>query len=184
MTSPEPWADAAHREIVVPPIYHRRVTHPISKSQLEKLGRRLRTASTPAEEDLGLLQQFRAAHDPPLAAVQAALREMGFHPSSRLKTVGTIIEKLARERTRLGTMQDIAGVRIVEDVTLEGQDAIVRAIRDRLGGEVKDRRAEPSFGYRAVHVIVELDDRLVEIQVRTQLQNLWAQMMETLRPRR
>ena len=43
-----------------------------------------------------------------------------------------------------------------------------------------DRRAVPSHGYRAVHVIVTVDHRLVEIQVRTTLQDLWAQVVERL----
>lgn len=45
---------------------------------------------------------------------------------------------------------------------------------------MKDRRAEPSFGYRAVHVIVKVRGRPVEIQVRTRLQDLWAQIVERL----
>jgi ppGpp synthetase/RelA/SpoT-type nucleotidyltranferase len=118
-----------------------------------------------------------------LARVQTTLREMGFHPTSRLKTVGTIIEKLVRDRTRLSTMQDIAGVRIVEDVSLDQQDEIVATIQGSLGGTVIDRRRDPTHGYRAVHIVTRVDDRLVEIQVRTRLQNLWAQLMETLADR-
>jgi ppGpp synthetase/RelA/SpoT-type nucleotidyltranferase len=37
---------------------------------------------------------------------------------------------------------------------------------------VIDRREKPSHGYRAVHVIVECGGRMVEIQVRTELQHL------------
>ncbi|GIH69015.1 hypothetical protein Mth01_12680 [Sphaerimonospora thailandensis] len=39
---------------------------------------------------------------------------------------------------------------------------------------------EPSHGYRAVHVIVFLDGIPVEIQVRTELQDVWAQILERL----
>lgn len=151
-----------------------------SKSQLEKLGRRLRKADRPSESDLRLLADFRAAHDPALAAVQESLRELGLVPTSRLKTTGTIIEKLIRERTRLGSMHDIAGLRIVEDLTLGAQDELVDMILARFGGELIDRRASPSFGYRAVHVIVRAEECFVEIQVRTRLQNLWAQIMEAI----
>lgn len=152
-----------------------------SKSQLEKLGRRLRKAAVPSSEDVELLADFRAAHDAPLADVQEALRRLGLEPTSRLKTTGTIIDKLAREKTRLGSMRDIAGLRIVEDLTLGAQDELVEMIVAELaGGEVIDRRAAPSHGYRAVHVVVERRGCFVEIQVRTLLQNLWAQTMETL----
>lgn len=45
---------------------------------------------------------------------------------------------------------------------------------------VVDRRSAPSYGYRAVHVIVEVDGRFVEIQVRTALQHTWAETSEKL----
>lgn len=35
-------------------------------------------------------------------------------------------------------------------------------------------------GYRALHVVVERDGRLIEIQLRTQLQHLWAAHVEKL----
>lgn len=43
-----------------------------------------------------------------------------------------------------------------------------------------DRRDNPSHGYRAVHVIVRHSGKLVEIQVRTALQHLWAELSEKL----
>lgn len=46
--------------------------------------------------------------------------------------------------------------------------------------KVKDRRAEPSAGYRAVHVVVTVQDVPVEIQVRTARQDEWAQLVEAL----
>ena len=45
---------------------------------------------------------------------------------------------------------------------------------------VVDRRERPSHGYRAVHTIVSALDKLVEVQVRTALQHLWAQVSERL----
>ena len=96
----------------------------------------------------------------------------------------TLIEKLTREKTRLSVVQDIAGLRIVEDITLEEQDKLAQRVAGAFDrATIEDRRARPSFGYRAVHVIVEVDDCLVEIQVRTRLQDLWAQAMESLADR-
>ncbi len=40
--------------------------------------------------------------------------------------------------------------------------------------------ANPSYGYRAVHVIVHILGKLVEIQVRSSLQHLWAELSEKL----
>ncbi len=64
---------------------------------------------------------------------------------------------------------------------LAGQDMIVSRVVDTFPStRVIDRRKNPKFGYRAVHIIVTLDERRIEIQVRTQLQDLWAQAMERL----
>lgn len=51
-------------------------------------------------------------------------------------------------------------------------------IADFPGASVIDRRNNPSYGYRAVHVIAEISGKPVEIQVRTSLQHLWAEVSE------
>nr|WP_269461105.1 hypothetical protein [Actinoplanes derwentensis] len=43
-----------------------------------------------------------------------------------------------------------------------------------------DRRKEPSFGYRAVHVVLFVERLPVEVQVRTDLQHRWAEVIEKL----
>ncbi len=43
---------------------------------------------------------------------------------------------------------------------------------------VVDRRVKPSHGYRAVHVIASVSDKLVEIQIRSEVQHLWAELSE------
>jgi hypothetical protein len=48
---------------------------------------------------------------------------------------------------------------------------------------VTDRCADPRFGYRAVHVIVTIEAMPVEIQIRTELQDSWAQIVERLADR-
>ena len=45
---------------------------------------------------------------------------------------------------------------------------------------VEDRRLKPSHGYRAVHVIISINQRSVEVQVRTHEQHLWAELSEKL----
>jgi Region found in RelA / SpoT proteins len=74
-------------------------------------------------------------------------------------------------------VQDLAGARItVRDLAAQDE------ARDKINefyascgcacGQV-DRRKDPRFGYRAVH-LVGIDELLVEIQIRTELQNTWA----------
>lgn len=155
----------------------------LSKNQVNRLGKRLRNSESVSQEDLQLLQQLRAAHADVLDQVAGILRdELGLEPTSRLKTVNTLVDKVKRERTMaLSKVQDIAGIRVVLEGTRIEQDGVVDAISQRFpGSEVVDRRVNPSHGYRAVHVIVEVDDCKVEIQVRTQLQDQWAQTAERL----
>jgi putative GTP pyrophosphokinase len=149
-----------------------------SKSQIDELGKRLGHTAFPAAEDLALLQAYRAAHAPALRNVVSGLRELGFEAVPRLKTPTTIIDKVVREKTRLSAMQDIAGARVVVGGTTDEQDTAVRSIHDRFGGRIVDRRQVPSYGYRAVHLVAIVEGFSVEIQVRTRLQNLWAQVME------
>lgn len=151
----------------------------MTKSQINKLGEKLRTATKLDTDTLSRLQQFRSSYDEPMFRTQTLLKEIGFEATSRLKTTNTIIEKLRREKTRLAEMQDIGGLRIVSEMDLTAQDGMVSKIVDKFPAtKVIDRRIKPTYGYRAVHVIATLDDRPIEIQVRTQLQDLWAQAME------
>jgi hypothetical protein len=153
-------------------------------SQVNRLGRRLRASRSLSSSDLDLLQRLRQDHFATLVTVQGILREQLPHLSmtARLKTVQTIVDKLKRERSMsFSRMRDIAGIRIVDDMNRIEQDVLIREVRDALGGgKVIDRRRRPSFGYRATHVIVRVDDRWVEIQVRTRMQDQWAQIVERL----
>jgi ppGpp synthetase/RelA/SpoT-type nucleotidyltranferase len=154
----------------------------MTKSQINRIGDKLRAAGPPDEDTLGQLQQIRSLYGPPMAAVQMLLKEkLGVDATARLKTINTIVEKLRREKTRLAEMHDIAGLRIVRDIGLREQDCLVGQIVALLpGARIVDRRKRPSHGYRAVHVIARVEGRFVEVQIRTAMQDLWAQAMERL----
>ena len=112
------------------------------------------------------------------AVIQDAL---GIEATARLKTVNTIVEKLRRERTRLAEMQDIGGLRIVKEMSITDQDQVVTAVAALLSRvRIQDRRSSPSYGYRAVHLIGVVDEHQIEIQIRTELQDGWAQAFEKL----
>jgi len=152
-------------------------------SQLNKLGERLR--KNPDNKDaLRLLETFRLSFMPAYDRVFGQLKELRLDPAGRpAKTTQSIIAKLLRLRTRLSRMQDIAGCR-VEVANIPEQDRVVGQIAKFYpDAQIDDLRIEPSHGYRAVHVIVKVTGFPVEIQVRTPLQNSWAQGTESLADR-
>ncbi|QHK22552.1 GTP pyrophosphokinase family protein (plasmid) [Pseudarthrobacter psychrotolerans] len=105
-----------------------------------------------------------------------------FKVTSRLKTLDTLTQKLNRDHSYpLPAVQDIAGVRFEAEMTLDEQDAVAGAIVGMFDQDprcIHDMRSDPHSGYRAVHVWLRLPVR-VEVQVRTQLQGLWANMYES-----
>jgi len=133
-----------------------------------------------------LLLQVLDVYEHALGIVRARLHDLGFEVTTRLKTTGTLVDKLRRERgMKLKSVQDIAGARIVVSGTRQNQDEAVARIVETFAAAhrppvVRDRRVQPSSGYRAVHVVVFEDGLPVEVQVRTDLQDLWAQGFERL----
>ncbi len=154
------------------------MAHEISKTQIDRLGKRLKLGKV--EDDLRLLEQyrhsFRAAHE----FVYKEIREkLSLEPTKRrTKTTQSIVDKLLRGSIKLTQIQDIAGCRIVvKDIA--DQNKIVDQLKALFNdNKVRDRREKPSHGYRAVHLIVFIDSKTVEVQVRTELQDLWAELSE------
>jgi ppGpp synthetase/RelA/SpoT-type nucleotidyltranferase len=125
------------------------------------------------------LKPWTRSADKAQQIVVQKLRELGLEPSVRVKTTISIVEKLKRESIRLSKLQDIAGCRVVVTDVVE-QDRVVAVILEVFSkATVIDRRQQPSHGYRAVHIIIDIDGRLVEVQIRTELQHLWAVFSET-----
>ena len=161
------------------------VSLPCSGRQLNALGQRLADGE-PSKADIALFAQVLDVYQAVLDRVEQQLRELGFQATTRVKTTGTLIDKLKRDPTlKLKSIHDLAGGRIVIDGTWRDQDAARDSIVEAFSEcskppVVKDRRQMPSHGYRAVHVIVFPEDIPVEIQIRTVSQNKWAQITESL----
>jgi len=151
---------------------------PISKTQIDRLGDRLKKGSH-TESDLRLLDDYRRSFGESYEVVVRKLRQRSASPTGRLaKSTVSIAEKLRRESLRLSQMQDIAGCRVVVADVLEQDRFIASLMTDFPAATVMDRRENPSHGYRAVHVIVEVSGKPIEIQARSSLQHLWAEVSE------
>lgn len=154
---------------------------PITRTQLDRLGARLREGSA-NDADIHALDNYRRSFRGAFEAVVSTIASLfGSEATGRpAKTTSAIVEKLRRQKIRLTQIQDIAGVRLVVGSVAE-QDQVVAALRQAfLVTHVDDRRVRPSHGYRAVHVIVVVQDRMVEIQVRTEEQHRWAEVSEKM----
>ncbi|MDE2485018.1 MAG: RelA/SpoT domain-containing protein [candidate division NC10 bacterium] len=153
----------------------------LSHTQIDRLGDRLREGSL-TESDLRILDEYRRSFEEAYETVVRTLRdELHLEPTGRpAKSTSSLIEKLRRESIRLSQVQDIAGCRVVVADIAEQERIVASLCVVFAGASVIDRRADPSHGYRAVHVIVKTCGRLVEIQVRTLLQHLWAEFSEKL----
>ncbi len=175
------FADNVAAHFASPCSFHTLMATEVTKTQIDRLGERLKKGKI-NEADLRLLDQYRRSFSHASEVVVRTIHEkLALEPTERLaKSTPSIIEKLRRESIRLTQMQDIAGCRlIVSDSPL--QETVVQSlvgIFDRT--TLVDRRKIPSHGYRAVHVIVRSFDNMVEIQVRTRLQHLWAELSEKM----
>ena len=157
----------------------------ISKRQIDKLGERLKKGFH-TSSDLEVLDEYTASHKTAFEYIVFRIRDvMGLEPTGRrVKSTASIVAKLQRESVRLSQIQDIAGCRIVvEDIYW--QNTMVDYLTEHLGYagvafSLTDRREKPSNGYRAVHIIATWMGRNVEIQLRTKLQHLWAEISEKL----
>lgn len=157
-----------------------------TKSSLDRVGARLRKAEQPEPGDAAAYLQYRDEFTDALREVEEQLATLisGSLPTGRRKTLDTVVAKLKRQKTRLSTMQDIAGCRIVVPGIVQQDEAVgkIQEAFDIL--RTDDLREEPHSGYRAVHVIVTVPKgHRVEIQIRTRLQDIYAQLVEAMADR-
>lgn len=149
---------------------------PVSKTQIDRLGDRLKGGDH-TEDDPESLDDYRRSFGEAYQAVIRTIRQRGESPTGRMaKSTVSIVEKLRRESIRLSQIQDIAGCRIIV-VNAVRQDQVVAFLKtDFPEAAVIDRRVSPSYGYRAAHIIAEVSGKPIEIQVRSSLQHLWAEL--------
>ena len=157
-----------------------------SKGELDRAGRRLRNSESPSDEDLDLYNAYRTSFEPHLRGlvetIASAISDIAeISADTRLKQPKSVIAKLRRHQTKLSTIEDIGGCRIIVE-TMPDARSVVGVLSDSLD-VVRKRDYWDGLhdGYRAFHLIARLSERhRVEIQVRTEIQNEWANLSEDL----
>lgn len=159
---------------------------PMTRSAAERLGQRLARDGFDQAKDIELFRELLEAYQVGLLDVREQIFDRtGLMATARLKTTKSLLEKLKREPTKLPSVQDVAGLRIVvkdrvEQRTLALSTALYFDMTSSRQHRYVDRTASPRFGYRAIHVVVYALDIPVEVQFRTPLQDSWAQLAEKL----
>jgi hypothetical protein len=133
-----------------------------------------------------IVEWWRGEHARPLSRVAANLRYYAGEEgkpvvAQRLKKLPTITDKLRREPTmKLSRMADIGGVRAVLPDQVSAYRVASRLRRNWTITRFRDYVEEPKAdGYRALHLINRNHGRLIEVQLRTPRQDIWANAVET-----
>lgn len=129
--------------------------------------------------------------------VRAALEEAGLQPAVmfRVKALESFVDKLSRLRTadRGAAVTDLLGIRVILPF-LRDTELAHRVLAERFSVvQVEHKGADRSvqeFGYDSIHLLLRLPrgrleavpgaKRVVEIQIRTILQDAWAQIEHRL----
>lgn len=181
-----------------------------SKSKTDLAGEILSASTSSEEEKLRaieVLDNWRAAHSYPMHIFKKRLKSVSEKIDKnalsvqRLKRVPSILKKLNREYNgkkatmKLTQMQDIAGCRVVMN-NIELANKIY--YEEYIAGDIKHQKVnEKNYiinpkldGYRGIHLIYryvsdkegkkDFNGLLVEVQIRSKLQHIWATAVETV----
>lgn len=181
-----------------------------SKSKTDLAGEILQSSNTSKDEKnkaLEVLSNWRGAHSYPMHVFKKRLKNVSEKIDShalsaqRLKRVPSIIKKLNRKyqgkkaTMKLTQMQDIAGCRVVlSNVMLAKKlhhDYYIKGDIKHKKVNEKDYISNPKKdGYRSIHLIyryfsdkkgkINFNGLLVEVQIRSKLQHIWATAVETV----
>ncbi|MCB0327565.1 MAG: hypothetical protein KDD52_08105 [Bdellovibrionales bacterium] len=161
----------------------------ISNNQIDDIGNLLKREENLSESKLKLLLEWRNSFSPILEYYYKKLhtdidRADVIVLARRLKRIDSIQKKLKRFKTmRLSTIQDIAGVRAV----FKNEIALMSAYSKLRGQSTKnkmrrfdDYHSRPKLdGYRGMHFVYQnVDSMMIEVQLRTELEHIWATAVE------
>lgn len=151
------------------------------------------------KEALKVIDNWRAAHAYPMHTFAINLKRQtadihGAVVVQRLKRLATICGKLQRfPDMQLFRMQDLGGCRVIVPKLDDVYQVKSQLESSRIRHEAKPSKdyiqvPNPNTGYRGIHLIykyksekiTDYNGLLVEIQIRTKLQHLWATAVETV----
>lgn len=151
------------------------------------------------EKAIDILTYWRTIHGKALTSFEKELINISLSIddksiiAKRLKRTPSIVNKLKRlNHIQLNTMQDIAGIRVVVSSMAKVRKLIKALKSNNFAYELKnedDYITKPKeSGYRSYHLIFknkdendkELDGLLIEVQVRTFTQHIWATAVEIM----
>lgn len=166
-----------------------------SKSKIDQAGEILKNKVSATEDitkALDVLSNWRAYHAQPLDSFATVLRQRVQKMSAqafvaqRLKRTSSILLKLSNHKTmRLSAMQDIGGLRAILDTTEDVYNLLNMYKKSKSKHSLfsqDDYIQEPkNDGYRSIHLVYKLaktPNLFLEIQLRSQLQHIWATGVE------
>lgn len=157
----------------------------LAPREIDKLGERLREG-TATKKDFDTLNEYQATYDHLLIDIcrqvdnSLTLNKFKFLLTGRLKRTKSIVRKLRREANRhmcLSQMGDILGLRVIV-ASMAEQERVLKSLRGIFRvADVKDYRSSGQM-YRSLHALVK-EEKLIEIQIRTLPQHVWAVESET-----
>lgn len=164
----------------------------LSSNQIDKIGEILREHNSGTEYNQAVisLNTWRKNHGDVMDYIYdnacdlvKTLRIVNPIVTERLKRLATILDKLKRfDKMRLSRMRDIGGVRIVTE-DMEDMYSVENKILEwngLVGNEIDYIKNPRTSGYRGKHFVFKKDNMFIELQLRTQLQHVWATSVETM----
>lgn len=174
----------------------------ISKTKIKNIGNSIKNNSL-SQDDLSIFSEWRSSHAILTRELAKTLKRKSIKNSiisRRLKRQPSIFAKLTRyPQMQLNRMQDIGGVRII----LKNQKEVYKLSEEliklygsnkkamfELKKPIDDYIANPKEydGYRSIHHVYSysgsskqkefLRGMLIELQIRTQIQHIWATTLE------
>ncbi len=167
------------------------------------IGKKIIGNAKDKEEAFEIFNNWRASHSYPMHIIMNTLKKISekINPDAicvrRLKRSKSIIYKLKRYNAmKLSTIQDIGGCRVV----MPNVKLARKVSRAYISSKLKHKRVkarESNYinnpkpdGYRSIHLVYEFNStnkgkevfngKLIEIQIRSNLQHIWSTALETV----